>query len=41
MTGTSYDENIDQIAIENQIWQSKGLTPPAEGTAAQSTREGR
>lgn len=28
LTGTDYDSNIDQIAIEQQTWRSKGLQPP-------------
>ena len=28
LTGTDYDSNIDQIAIEQQTWRAKGLEPP-------------
>jgi len=28
LTGTDYDSNIDQIAIEQQTWLAKGLQPP-------------
>ena len=28
LTGTDYDNNIDQIAIEHSTWQSKGLEVP-------------
>lgn len=28
LTGTDYDSNIDQIAIEQHTWRAKGLEPP-------------
>ncbi|MDD4321854.1 MAG: phage portal protein [Acidaminococcaceae bacterium] len=28
ITGTDYDNNIDQIAIEHGTWLAKGMTPP-------------
>ena len=37
LTGTDYDNNIDQIAIENSTWQSKGLeVPQADNTGGDS-----
>ena len=28
LTGSDFDSNIDQIAIEQQTWLAKGLQPP-------------
>lgn len=37
LTGTDYDNNIDQIAIEHSTWQSKGLeVPRADNTGGDS-----
>ena len=40
LTGTDYDNNIDQIAIEHGTWNDKGLAvPKADNTGGDEPNE--